>query len=73
MIAARASSSSLESQERSIGRHVNMVVECECGWAARGEEDRVVEAMQVHTRLIHYVEITREEVLVKAEPGPGLG
>jgi predicted small metal-binding protein len=47
---------------------VPVVVECGCGWVARGEENRVVEAMQVHQRQIHGLEITREQVLAKARP-----
>jgi predicted small metal-binding protein len=46
---------------------VNVVLECECGWVTRGHKDRVVEAVQVHKRLIHGTEITREEVLAKAK------
>lgn len=46
---------------------VNLVAECGCGWVARGEENDVVEAMQVHRRLIHDTEITREEVLAAAK------
>jgi predicted small metal-binding protein len=45
---------------------VDVVVECGCGWVTRGEEDRAVEAMQVHGRQIHGVEITRDQVLAKA-------
>lgn len=48
---------------------MNLVVECACGWVTRGEEDQVIEAMQVHTRLIHGREITREEVLAQAKRG----
>jgi predicted small metal-binding protein len=47
---------------------MTVVVECACGWVTRGEEDRVVEAMQVHERQIHGLEITREEVLARAGP-----
>jgi predicted small metal-binding protein len=46
---------------------VNLVVECACGWTTQGEENQVIEAMQVHTRLIHGREITREEVLAQAK------
>ena len=48
---------------------MNMRVECACGWVTRGEENHVIDAMQVHTRLIHGREITRHEVLTKAKPG----
>jgi predicted small metal-binding protein len=48
---------------------VNLVVECACGWTTRGEENQVIEAMQVHSRLIHGREITRDEVLTQAKQG----
>lgn len=44
------------------------MVACACGWVGQGEEDRVVEATQVHSRQIHGVEISRERVLVSAQP-----
>ena len=44
-------------------------VECECGWVTRGDENHVIEVMQVHTRQIHGREITREEVLVRVTRG----
>ena len=53
----------------STGDRVNLVVECACGWVTRGEENQVIEAMQVHMRLIHGREITREEVLGEAKQG----
>ena len=46
---------------------MNIRVECGCGWVAQGEKNRVIDAMQVHTRLIHGREITRDEVLTKAK------
>ena len=46
---------------------VNLVVRCACGWVTQGKENKVIEAMQVHTRLIHGREITREEVLAEAK------
>jgi predicted small metal-binding protein len=46
---------------------VDLVVECACGWVTRGDEQRVIEAKQVHTRLLHGREITREEVLAEAK------
>ena len=45
-----------------------VTVVCPCGWRFRGEEDRVVEAAQVHGRQIHGDELTRDEVLAKALP-----
>ena len=44
-----------------------MVVRCECGWATRGVQNRVVEAMQVHGRQIHGQQLTRDQVLEKAK------
>jgi predicted small metal-binding protein len=51
------------------GRRVSIRVECACGWVTQGEENQVIEAMQVHTRLIHGREITRDEVLTQAKQG----
>ena len=45
---------------------MTIVVRCECGWTTRGNEDRVVEGMQVHGRQIHGRELTRDQVLAKA-------
>jgi hypothetical protein len=47
---------------------VEIVVECECGWTLGGEEDRVIEAAQVHMRQIHGREVTCEQVLGLARP-----
>jgi len=43
-----------------------IVVRCECGWSTRGNEDRVVEGMQVHVRQIHGRELTRDQILARA-------
>jgi predicted small metal-binding protein len=43
-------------------------VRCDCGWTIRGSENDVVDAMQVHMRLIHASEITREQVLARTRP-----
>jgi predicted small metal-binding protein len=48
-----------------------MVVMCECGWMSRGDEDCVVEAMQVHVRQIHGRELTKAQVLAKAQASEG--
>ncbi len=59
----------ISSRPESRGSRVAIVVVvCECGWEIRGEEDRVVEAAQVHGRQIHGWEIRRDEVLAKARP-----
>jgi predicted small metal-binding protein len=44
------------------------VVECGCGWTFEGEDDDVVDAMQVHQRQIHGLEMTREDVLARSRP-----
>ena len=44
------------------------VVVCGCGWTREGEDDDVVDAMQVHQRQIHGREMTREEVLARCRP-----
>jgi hypothetical protein len=52
-------------------KRVGMVVTCECGWMSRGDEDCVVEAMQVHVRQIHGRELTRAQVLARAQASEG--
>jgi predicted small metal-binding protein len=41
---------------------------CDCGWTARGTEDELVEAAQVHGREAHDMVPTREQVLAVATP-----
>lgn len=45
-----------------------IVVKCDCGWTTQGNQDQVIEAMQVHGRRIHAWELTRDQVLAKAIP-----
>ena len=47
---------------------MDVQVTCRCGWMTTGAEERVVEAMQVHTRQIHGVEMTGDQVLSVAMP-----
>jgi hypothetical protein len=47
---------------------VRVVVECECGWSSGGDENAVIEAMQVHQRRIHDREMTRDEIRGKTRP-----
>lgn len=47
---------------------MDVVVTCGCGWTTTGAQERVVEAMQVHERQIHGVEMTRDQVLALAWP-----
>lgn len=45
-----------------------LVVVCECGFEARGEEDELVAEVQKHGREAHNMEVTREQVLEMAKP-----
>lgn len=45
-----------------------MIVECDCGFEARGEEDALVSEVQQHGREAHNMEVTREQVLAMAKP-----
>jgi len=47
---------------------MTVVVECECGWSARGDERTAIEMAQVHQRVIHGQEISREELMAGARP-----
>lgn len=45
------------------------VVECECGFQARSEdEDELVRLIQAHSRDVHDMEMTRDQVLAIARP-----
>ncbi len=44
-----------------------MVVRCECGFEARGDEDEVVAAMQEHAVSAHNMKATRDQILARAE------
>jgi predicted small metal-binding protein len=46
---------------------VTLVVRCECGFVARGGEDEVVKALAGHARDMHNMQVTREQVLARAE------
>lgn len=43
------------------------IMECDCGYLARGEtDDELVADVQRHAREVHDMEITREQVLAMA-------
>jgi predicted small metal-binding protein len=44
------------------------LVECDCGWSCRGNEDEVVAACREHGRDVHGLEPDREQILAVAEP-----
>src|SRR5438874_10280638 len=47
---------------------VDLMVRCECGFEARGEESQLVPEVQKHGREAHNMEVTREQVLAMARP-----
>jgi predicted small metal-binding protein len=47
---------------------VELVVRCECGFEARGQEADLVPVVIKHGRDVHNMEGTREQVLERAKP-----
>ena len=46
-----------------------LVVRCDCGFEARGEEEELVPVVQQHGREAHnMMNVTREQVLAMAQP-----
>lgn len=45
-----------------------LVVRCECGYEAKGDEDTVVALISQHASEMHNMRATRDEVLSRAEP-----
>ena len=45
-----------------------LVVKCECGFEARGQEADLVRQLQKHGREAHNMDATPEEVLAMARP-----
>ncbi len=43
-----------------------LVVKCECGFEARGDESKVVPEVQKHGREAHNMSVTRDQVLAMA-------
>jgi hypothetical protein len=43
---------------------------CVCGWESTGSEDEVVAATLDHSRTVHNMEGTRDDVLARAERLP---
>jgi len=44
-----------------------LVVRCECGYEAKGDEDEVVALISEHAFEMHNMRTSREEVLSRAE------
>ena len=47
---------------------VVLVVRCECGFEASGDEDELVPVVQKHGHDAHNMDVTREQVLAMARP-----
>jgi predicted small metal-binding protein len=47
---------------------VELIVRCECGFEARGQQAEVIAAVQQHGREAHNMETTPEQVLAMARP-----
>lgn len=43
------------------------LVECDCGWSCRGEEEEIVVACAEHGREVHGLELSREQILAVAQ------
>jgi len=50
------------------GSDIELVVRCDCGFEARGTEDKLVPLIQRHGREAHKMKVTREEALAMARP-----
>src|SRR5262245_53521263 len=49
------------------GSRVRYLVECDCGWSCRGEEEEIVVACAEHGREVHGLELSREQILEVAQ------
>lgn len=49
-------------------RATELLVKCDCGYEARGSQDKLIPAVQQHGREAHNMEVTREQVLAMAQP-----
>ena len=45
-----------------------LIVQCDCGFEARGNEDELIPVVQKHGREAHNMQVTREQVLAMARP-----
>lgn len=47
---------------------IELVVRCDCGFEARGDEQKLIPLVQKHGREAHNMSVTREQVLAMARP-----
>jgi predicted small metal-binding protein len=45
-----------------------LVVRCDCGFEARGDEEKLIPLVRKHGREAHNMEVTRDQVLAMARP-----
>lgn len=47
---------------------IELVVRCDCGFEARGNEAKLIPIVQRHGREAHRMEVTREQALAMCKP-----
>ena len=53
---------------REDARATELLVRCDCGFEARGSEEKLIPAVQKHGQEAHNMQVTREQVLAMARP-----
>jgi predicted small metal-binding protein len=53
---------------RNESNPIELIVRCECGFEARGEEPELIPVVQKHGREAHNMQVTPEQVLAMARP-----
>ncbi len=51
-----------------VAANKELLVRCDCGFEARGTEQKLVPAVQKHGLEAHNMKVTREQVLAMARP-----
>jgi predicted small metal-binding protein len=50
-----------------VKQSVTLMIKCECGYIARGNEDQVVDLITRHAGEMHNMKVTREQAIARAE------
>lgn len=50
---------------------IELIVKCDCGFEARGTEEKLIPEMQKHGLTAHNMQVTADEVLAMAHPAGG--
>jgi predicted small metal-binding protein len=53
---------------RQEAKATELVVRCDCGFEVRGDEEKLIPAVQKHGVEAHNMQVTREQVLAMARP-----